>query len=228
MIVGDLLYSFRIKIFMELFGVVSCILIVQALFHFKKLLTTYVLDITFNIFVRRYVKSMELFILRHGEAGQRSSQASDRTRPLTTAGKGEIVEIAKALKIIGLKFDVIVTSPLKRAYDTAMIVSDIFKIGNRVQTWNELAPEGKRTEVYRKISELREDYTVLIVGHQPLLGEIINDMIHKQKSSPSNLLLKKAGIVRIRLLSKSNIPKGELRWLLSPRILKNIYKKSPK
>jgi phosphohistidine phosphatase len=171
---------------------------------------------------------MELFILRHGEAGQRSSQASDHIRPLTTAGKGELLEIAKALKIIGLKFDVVATSPLKRAYDTAMIVSDIFKIGNRVQTWNELAPEGQRTEVYRKISQLREEYAVLIVGHQPLLGEIVNDMIHNGKSSPCNLLLKKGGLVRIRLLRKSNIPRGELRWLLSPRILKNIYKKNLK
>jgi phosphohistidine phosphatase len=171
---------------------------------------------------------MELFILRHGEAGQRSTHASDRIRPLTSAGKVEILEIAKALKIIGLKFDLVVTSPLKRAYDTAMIVSDIFKIGNRVQVWNELAPEGQRTEVYRKISQVREEYAVLIVGHQHLLGEIVNDMIHKGKSSPCNLLLKKGGLVRLRLLSKSNIPRGELRWLLSPRILKNIYKKNLK
>ena len=171
---------------------------------------------------------MELYILRHGEAGQRSSQASDRIRPLTSAGKVEILEIAKALKIIGLKFDLVVTSPLKRAYDTAMIVSDIFKIGNKVQVWNELAPEGKRTEIYRKISQLREEDAVLIVGHQPLLGEIVNDMIHKAKPSPCNLLLKKGGVVRLRLLSKSNIPRGELRWLLSPKILKNIYKKNLK
>ena len=172
---------------------------------------------------------MELFILRHGEAGQRSTQAtSDRVRPLTSAGKVEIMEIAKALKIIGLKFDLVVTSPLKRAYDTAMIVSDIFKIGKRVQVWNDLAPEGHRTEIYRKISQLSEEYAVLIVGHQPLLGEIVNDMIHKGKSSPCNLLLKKGGVVRLRLLSKSNIPSGELRWLLSPRILKNIYKKNLK
>ena len=112
---------------------------------------------------------MELFVLRHGEAGQRSSMASDRIRPLTSAGKAEIHEIAKALKIIGLKFDLVVTSPLKRAYDTAMIVSDIFKIGNKVQVWNELAPEGQRIEVYRKISHLSEEYTVLIVGHQLLV-----------------------------------------------------------
>src|SRR5574342_317924 len=171
---------------------------------------------------------MELFVLRHGEAGQRSSMASDRIRPLTSAGKAEIHEIAKALKIIGLKFDLVVTSPLKRAYDTAIIISDIFNIGNKVQVWNELAPEGQRIEVYRKISHLREEYTVLIVGHQPLLGQMINDMIHNEKSSTCNLLLKKGGVVRIRLLRKSNIPKGELRWLLTPRILKNILKKSGK
>jgi phosphohistidine phosphatase SixA len=69
---------------------------------------------------------------------------------------------------------------------------------------------------------------VLIVGHQPLLGDMINDMIHKAKSSPCNLLLKKGGIARITLLRKSKIPKGELKWLLSPRILKNIYKKNVK
>jgi hypothetical protein len=57
---------------------------------------------------------------------------------------------------------------------------------------------------------------------------MINDMIHKAKSSPCNLLLKKGGIARITLLRKSKIPKGELKWLLSPRILKNIYKKNVK
>jgi phosphohistidine phosphatase len=172
---------------------------------------------------------MELFILRHGEAGLRSSSlAGDRKRPLTSAGKVEISEIAKALKIIGLKFDLVITSPLKRAYGTAMIVSDVFNIGNKVQVWNELAPEGKKTDVYQKISQLKEEYAILMVGHQPLLGEMANDMIHKGKSSPCNLLLKKGGIVRIRLLTKSNVPRGELRWLITPRILKNICKKSLK
>ena len=97
---------------------------------------------------------MELFILRHGEAGQRSL-SSDIIRPLTSSGKIEICEIAKVLKTIGLKFDLVVTSPLKRAYDTAMIVSEVFNIGSKVQVWNELAPEGKRTDVYQKISQLR-------------------------------------------------------------------------
>src|SRR5918995_1134767 len=135
---------------------------------------------------------MDLFILRHGEAGERSSSLTgDKKRALTSTGKLEISEIAKALKIIGLKFDLILTSPLKRAYDTATIVSKVFNIVNKVQIWDELAPEGQKTDLYRKISELKEEYIVLMVGHQPLLGEIANDMIHRGKSSACNLVLKK-------------------------------------
>jgi phosphohistidine phosphatase len=172
---------------------------------------------------------MELFILRHGEAGERtSSLAGDKKRPLTSSGKFEISEIAKALKIIGLRFDLVITSPLKRAYDTATIVSEVLKIGNKVQVWKELSPEGKKTELYRKISELKEEYVVLMVGHQPLLGEMTNDIIHRGKSSPCNLLLKKGGIIRIRLKARSSVPKGELRWLVTPRILKSISNKSLK
>ena len=54
---------------------------------------------------------------------------------------------------------------------------------------------------------------------------MVNDMTHNEKSNACNLLLKKVRVVRIRLLRKSNVPKGELRWLLTPRILKNIYKR---
>lgn len=49
---------------------------------------------------------------------------------------------------------------------------------------------GQKAELYRKVSELKEEYVVLMVGHQPLHGEVINDMIHVGNSSPCNLLLK--------------------------------------
>ncbi len=101
---------------------------------------------------------MELFILRHGEAGERtSSLAGDKKRPLTSSGKFEISEIAKALKIIGLRFDLVITSPLKRAYDTATIVSEVLKIGNKVQVWKELSPEGKKQSCIEKYQNLKKN-----------------------------------------------------------------------
>ena len=171
---------------------------------------------------------MELFILRHGEAGKRlSSTIGDKTRPLTSTGKAEVMEEAKALKRIGIKFNLIVTSPLKRAYETANIVANIYKKKNILKVWNELAPEGSITDVLHKISQLGQESSILMVGHEPQLSEITKGIIHKDKTGSCNIVLKKAGLVRINILKSNPSPKGELRWLLTPRILKAIAKNSP-
>ena len=68
----------------------------------------------------------------------------------------------------------------------------------------------------RELVQLWEEYSVLIVGHQPLLGGMVNDIIDKSKSGPCNFLLKKSRIVRIRLLRKSNIPKGGTQMVVNP------------
>jgi phosphohistidine phosphatase len=170
---------------------------------------------------------MELFILRHGEAGKKlSSTIGDHARPLTSIGKEEVLEEAKALKRIGVKFDLIISSPLKRAYETASIVAGVYKAKKKLKVWNELAPEGSKKDVYNKISQLKEEQFVLLVGHEPQLGEITKEIIHKGKTTSCNLLLKKGGLLRINILTRSPVPKGELRWLLTPRILKTVTKKS--
>jgi phosphohistidine phosphatase len=169
---------------------------------------------------------MELFILRHGEAGKKlSSTVGDHARPLTSTGKAEVLEEAKALKRIGVKFDLIISSPLKRAYETASIVAGIYKAKNKLKVWDELAPEGRKTDVYKKISQLKEEQFILLVGHEPQLGEITKEIIHKDKTTSCNILLKKGGLLRINLLTRTPVPKGELRWLLTPRILKTVTKK---
>lgn len=163
---------------------------------------------------------MELFILRHGEAGQRlSSNPSDRQRSLTTTGKEEVTEVAKALRKIGTKFDVIASSPLKRAYETAAIVASVFKMSNKLETWSELAPEGVRTEVYRKLCRLKQENSILLVGHEPQLSEIVNDIIRTGRTKSAKIVLKKAGLVRIRIITCNPVICGELRWLLTPKIL---------
>lgn len=171
---------------------------------------------------------MELFILRHGEAGKRLSSAiGDRSRPLTSTGKAEVLEEARALKSIGIKFNVIVTSPLKRAYETANIVANIYKKKNILKVWNELAPEGSITDVYRKISQFGAESLILMVGHEPQLTEITKGIIHKDKAVSCNIVLKKAGLVRINISKSNPSLKGELRWLLTPRIFKAIAKNKP-
>ena len=163
---------------------------------------------------------MDLYILRHGDAGPHlSSKMDDKNRSLTSLGKNDITELARALKKIGVKIDVIFSSPLNRAYESATIVSNIIKSSGKVKVLEDLAPEGKRQIVYQQLSKQKEESVILIVGHEPQLGEIINEIIHKDVGK-SNLKLKKGGIVRLRMLSFKDVPFGELRWLMSPELLR--------
>lgn len=167
---------------------------------------------------------MELFLFRHGEAGKRlQSGSKDFDRPLTSTGQKEIESISISLKKLKINFDRIITSPLKRAHQTAVIVSNVFAIEDRVEDWGELKPEGNRLELYKKLSQLKSDLSLLIIGHQPYLGEMIGDLIfdHDGDNDP-RIILKKSGLAKIVITSLMPTMKGELRWLLSPKLLRKI------
>lgn len=168
---------------------------------------------------------MDLFILRHGEAGQRvSAGRGDFQRPLTAAGQKEVSEIATSLKDLGIKLDIVISSPLKRAHQTASIVAKTFKIEKKMQDWAELSPEGNRLDLYNKLLQLKQQSSVLVVGHEPYLSEMISEMIFEGNNG-GRIDLKKTGLARIRIVSSTPKFQGELRWLLTPKLLRNMSSK---
>ena len=165
---------------------------------------------------------MDLFILRHGDAGRRSAAIRDDSkRPLTVEGKNEIGEISKGLLSLGIEFDYIFTSPILRSKQTAEIVFNNVKCKNQLSELDELKPEGNKLQLYKKLSALKQDSVILIVGHEPYLSELVGEAI---SGGGSRIDLKKAGLIRIR--TTTVLPKihGELRWLLTPKHLKRIAK----
>jgi phosphohistidine phosphatase len=168
---------------------------------------------------------LDLFILRHGEAGQRvSAGRGDLQRSLTSVGQKEVSDIATSLKDLGIKLDVVITSPLKRAHQTASVVAKTFKIEKKMQDWAELSPEGNRLELYNKLSQLKQQSSILVVGHEPYLSEMISEIIFEGNKG-GRIFLKKAGLARIRIISSTPKFQGELRWLLTPKLLKNMLSK---
>ena len=130
------------------------------------------------------------------------------------------------LKDLGVEFDTIITSPLKRAHQTASIVSKIFNIESNLMNWDELQPEGNRIELYRKLASeqlFKQESAVLIVGHEPYLSSLISEIISETNAS-SHVVLKKAGLAKIRITSQAQTTHGELEWLLTPKPMKNISK----
>ena len=171
---------------------------------------------------------MELFILRHGETSKRLSRSGGLDRPLTYTGTTDIKNIADSIKKLRIKIDLIVTSPLSSSKQTGEIINDLFNKRIPIIICNHLKPEGELLDFYNKISKYKDTSSILVVGHEPYLSSMINDFISKNDAdrnynkNNNNIILKKAGLSRIKITSTVPKLKGELRWLLTPRILKKI------
>jgi phosphohistidine phosphatase len=180
-----------------------------------------------------------LYLLRHGDAGKGMAGAGGNSGdvPLTIVGREEIAIIARSVKDLNLKFSAIVTSPLKRAVQTAKIIAKDLAIEKRISIWNELVPEGNRSKLHnilnqhtRESSVLmigHEPYlSVLMIGHEPYLSNMMYDMIFQKNrvNQLGRINLKKDGLAKIRVISLTPNISGELRWLLTPGILKLLAK----
>ena len=164
---------------------------------------------------------MEIFILRHGEAGKSLSvRSKDIERSLTAEGKEELEEVARALSRLKVRPDHVVSSPLKRARETASITAKTLRKRDTVEIWDELKPEGSKQELYKRLSKMKPESSVLCVGHEPYLTQMINEVMGHQ--GPSRIVLKKSGVARLSIRAFTPKVEGELRWLLTPRLLRRM------
>lgn len=163
--------------------------------------------------------SIELYIIRHGLAGDHGSYANDEQRPLTDEGQQKTRQVAKRLQALGLKFDWILTSPLVRARQTAEILRDV-GLGADLEESGLLAPEGRLQDWLSWYKQWQESdgKCLALVGHEPNLSAWAEQLIWGDVRH--HLVLKKAGVVGINLPDRgSPLGMGELFWLTPPRLL---------
>ena len=150
---------------------------------------------------------MELYFLRHGEADWSDWKKSDDERPLTKHGKKEVREVAAFLKRAKARPDLIVTSPLPRASQTAEIAADRLKVKCREDKL--LAPGFSRADLERLLKKYPEE-SLMIVGHEPDFTEVISEL------TGATLKLSKAGTALVEL--NRSWRNGRLLWLFPPKV----------
>ena len=149
---------------------------------------------------------MDLFVLRHGKAGQSYEGPDDSTRALTAGGKNEIRRVARWMRSKKIRFDVIATSPLTRARQTAEIVARSLGEKDRLEIWEELSPGGDPDTICYHAAQYGGDAAVLIIGHEPALSMLIGRIISGGDSA--SLVLAKGGLAKIRNYSFNKRPSG--------------------
>jgi phosphohistidine phosphatase len=166
-------------------------------------------------------QEFELYLIRHGVAAERGESYPDDTkRPLTNEGVQKLRKEAKALVALDIVFDVILTSPLLRTRQTAEIVAAAFRNAPPIVNMPSLAPGSPHTAIVEELSKQHRRHRIALVGHEPGIGELAGRLSGVRRP----LEFKKGAICRIDVAALPPTGPGQLRWFLTPRILRKIGK----
>ena len=98
---------------------------------------------------------IEIYLIRHGIAGQFGDCEDDSLRPLSEIGAKKTTRVAQRLKELGLRFDVILTSPYARSMETAIILQSI-GLSETLETLDNLKPAGNIEFLIEQLQSIRE------------------------------------------------------------------------
>jgi phosphohistidine phosphatase len=158
---------------------------------------------------------MELYLLRHGVAEESSAELPDTERALTNDGRRKLRQVLEAAAAAGLDPTLILTSPLRRAVQTADIAQDVLNYKGEVLRTNALAPGATAEQVWEEVRVHRDEQRLLLVGHNPLFSELSGYLLG---SNNIQVDFKKGAVLRIDLERFPPKPKGVLRWYLTSKL----------
>jgi phosphohistidine phosphatase len=168
---------------------------------------------------------MNLFVLRHASAGvARPNPLLDVKRPLDKEGKTHCLRLAHLLNAMKVNFDIVISSPLKRAMQTAQMVATETGYEQRIQIANALLPEATFSQFQRLLRDSAAFENVLVVGHNPNITSFLGQLIVGPAAADDT-----PGNARIRLrkgsLARLTIQRGPavLQALLDPRVVRTLY-----
>jgi phosphohistidine phosphatase len=156
--------------------------------------------------------TMRLYFLRHGLADRNQWDGPDFERPLTREGKNRIAQSADLMDELELGLDLIITSPLKRALQTAQIVAHRLDVEDRFLIDERLSPGFGVTELREILTEHPNAISIMLVGHEPDFSDTIGEL------TGALVMVKKGSLVRVDVLDPQSL-EGELVWLIPPKVL---------
>jgi phosphohistidine phosphatase len=163
---------------------------------------------------------IQLYLVRHAIAEERGPEwPDDRLRPLTKEGAARMAREAASLVEVASRPDEILTSPLVRTRQTADILAAAWPKKIKVTEIEPLAPGGRPRAVLQALEAFARRGSLALVGHEPGIGELTAALIGMR----TPLAFKKGAVALVEVALLPPPPgSGELRWLLSPRILRKL------
>jgi phosphohistidine phosphatase len=160
-----------------------------------------------------------IYLVRHASAGQPlNNPKKDEKRPLDEDGIDQCGFIGRALAALNAQPDVIVSSPLKRATQTASLIGNELGYEGKLQLESALRPEASFAEFRRVLERYAKYEAIMAVGHNPSITEFLARLIAKS-GSEAQVDFKKGAVARVETIRHAAM----LNWFLTPRIARELH-----
>jgi len=163
--------------------------------------------------------SCTLYLVRHGIADDPTDGMSDADRALTSAGARKMTSAARGLRQLGIVPDLVLSSPLRRAEETAALLARVLVPKRTVEIYPPLAPGHTTAEIIKGLHAYRRARNVVLVGHQPGLGDLASHLL-TGSDSLLPLPFKKGGAAAIEVDALPPRAAGALAWFVTPKQLR--------
>ena len=168
---------------------------------------------------------MNVYLYRHGACEEPEAGKADEERLLTGEGRQAVSETLRGLRALIPQVDYILTSPMKRAVETAALVAAEYKCAGFIEILPALAGRGNEAGITSVLNKLIGKEHILVVGHSPHLGELAKHLAGEKLESPPDI--KKAGAAKIHIKGFPGPGEGMLRWVMTADELKKTGERSP-
>lgn len=166
--------------------------------------------------MRPGINVMQILLLRHGIAADTSPSGRDADRALTSEGARRLKLVLERAKCAGVAPTVILSSPYRRARETAEFAARVLGYGKQILQTPALEPGGRPEQVWEELRALRGEDQVLLAGHEPLFSALTAYLLNAPTLAVD---FKKGALVRVDMPSLGAAPRGVLRWMLTPRLV---------
>jgi phosphohistidine phosphatase len=162
---------------------------------------------------------MILYFLRHASAGEPlMSPKKDEKRALDRDGIEQCGYVGRALAALDVQVDAIVSSPLKRATQTASLVGNELGYEGKLQIDTGLRPAANFADFRKLLEKYARQEAIMVVGHNPNLSQFLGTII-SDSGCEASVDLKKGAVAKVEMRRSS----GTLQWCLTPKLVRALY-----
>ena len=158
---------------------------------------------------------MEIYLLRHAIAEDGRPGLKDSDRALTDQGREKLRRVLKRAKAADVNPSVMLSSPYRRAIETAEIAAESLGYRGKIVQTPALVPNAAPQQVWDEIRNRRDETAILLSSHEPLTSATLALLL----ANPALLVdMKKAGLARVDCDRFGPEPRATLKWFLTPAI----------